>query len=211
MTRDDIIQMAREAGISDTNSGFQMVSPEGFAALVAAAQRNDLRARIEALERQEPSRGWWDDLIADISAIDCMYQGSPTYAHDAYWMRDRVVWMLKQRRDSTTGVNVESKMRLFCDCKTDEEKSNFFLSGRAVETGVIAPAISNEVAMSYHRCAQFKKENDALRAEIEHMENQQPVAWCATDETGTVIEALGMNQSSRFDTALHLAPGAKGE
>ena len=57
-------------------------------------------------------------------------------------------------------------MRLFCDCKTDEEKSNFFLSGRAVETGIIAPATSNDVAMAYHRCAQFKKENDELRAKI---------------------------------------------
>ena len=102
-------------------------------------------------------------------------------------------------------------MRLFCDYQTDEEKSNFFLSGRAVETGVIAPAISNDVAMAYHRCAQFKKENDELRAKIEAMEKQKPVAWCATDETGTVVEALGMNQSRRFDTALYLAPGAKGE
>ena len=67
-------------------------------------------------------------------------------------------------------------MRLFCDCKTDEEKSNFFLSGMAVETGVIAPAISNDVAMAYHRCAQFKKENDELRARIEAMEKQEPVA-----------------------------------
>ena len=100
-------------------------------------------------------------------------------------------------------------MMLFCDYKTDEEKSNFFLSGMAVETGVIAPAISNDVAMAYHRCAQFKKENDALRAKIEAMEKQEPVAWCATDETGTVIEALGMNQSRRFDTALYLAPGAQ--
>ena len=102
-------------------------------------------------------------------------------------------------------------MKLFCDCKTDEEKSNFFLSGRAVETGVIASAISNDVAMAYHRCAQFKKENDALRAKIEAIEKQEPVAWCATDETGAVVEALGMNQSRRFDTALYLAPGAKGE
>ena len=66
-------------------------------------------------------------------------------------------------------------MMLFCDCKTDEEKGNFFLSGRAVETGVIAPAISNDVAMAYHRCAQFKKENDELRAKIEAMERQEPV------------------------------------
>ncbi|MBK6587964.1 MAG: hypothetical protein IPG22_06575 [Acidobacteria bacterium] len=51
--------------------------------------------------------------------------------------------------------------KLFCDCKTDEEKSNFFLSGRGVETGVIAPAISNEVAMAFHRCFEFKKQLDA--------------------------------------------------
>ena len=66
---------------------------------------------------------------------------------------------------------------LFCDCKTDEEKGNFFLSGRAVETGVIAPAISNDVAMAYHRCAQFKKENDELRAKIEAMERQEPAGY----------------------------------
>ena len=101
--------------------------------------------------------------------------------------------------------------KLFCDCKTDAEKSAFFLAGRAVETGVIAAAISNDVAMAYHRCDEFKKEVDALRAKIEAMERQEPVAWCATDETGTVVEALGMNQSRRFDTALYLAPGAKGE
>jgi len=65
--------------------------------------------------------------------------------------------------------------KLFCDCKTDEEKSAFFLSGRAFETGIIAASISNDVAMAYHRCAQFKKENDALRARIEAMEKQKPV------------------------------------
>ena len=54
-----------------------------------------------------------------------------------------------------------------------------------------------------------EKERGALQAKVEAMEKQEPVAWCATDETGTVIEALGMNQSRRFDTALYLAPGAR--
>ncbi len=58
---------------------------------------------------------------------------------------------------------------------------------------------------------QFGNELDTVRAKVAEMEKQEPVAWCATDETGTVIEALGMNQSRRFDTALYLAPGAKGE
>ena len=63
-----------------------------------------LRDKIEAMEKQEPTRDWWDALIADVSSIDCMYRGSPTYAHDAYWMRDRVEWILKQRRDHNPGA-----------------------------------------------------------------------------------------------------------
>ena len=56
-----------------------------------------------------------------------------------------------------------------------------------------------------------KAEIESLRAKIEQMEKQEPVAWCATDETGTVVEALGMNQSRRFDTPLGFLPGAKGD
>ena len=52
---------------------------------------------------------------------------------------------------------------------------------------------------------------NTLRAKIKAMEKQEPVAWCATDETGTVVEALGMNQSRRFDTPLGFLPRAKGE
>jgi hypothetical protein len=50
---------------------------------------------------------------------------------------------------------------LFCDLKSDADKSNFFLSGRAYETGVIARAIQNDVAMAYHRCAEYAKQRAA--------------------------------------------------
>lgn len=59
--------------------------------------------------------------------------------------------------------------KLFCDLKTDEEKSVFFLSGRGYETGVIAHSIQNDVAMAYHRCAEYRKEMDALQAENERL------------------------------------------
>ena len=52
---------------------------------------------------------------------------------------------------------------------------------------------------------------NTLQAKIEEMEQQKPDAWCTTDETETVIEALAMNKSRRFDTALYLTPCAKGE
>lgn len=47
---------------------------------------------------------------------------------------------------------------LFADLKSDEEKSAFFLSGRAYETGVVASTIQNELAMAYHRIVELKKE-----------------------------------------------------
>ena len=96
-------------------------------------------------------------------------------------------------------------MMLFCDCKTDEEKSNFFLSGMAVETGVIAPAISNDVAMAYHRCAQFKKENDELRAKIEQMERREPVAWMSS-RNGFICKD---NKNTDYNMPLYLSPGAQ--
>ena len=101
-------------------------------------------------------------------------------------------------------------MRLFCDCKTDEEKSNFFLSGMAVETGIIAPAISNDVAMAYHRCAQFKKENDAMRAKIEAMEKQEPVGTLHDD--GYFVWSVPSPYESNYaglKTKLYALPGAQ--
>ena len=69
-----------------------------------------LRAKIEAMkcmEKQEPSREWWGSLITDISAIDCMHRGDPSYAHDAYWLRERVMQMFEQRRDASPGAQGE--------------------------------------------------------------------------------------------------------
>ena len=55
MTRDDVIRMAREAGISDTAFDFQMVSPEDlerFAALIAAAEREACAVICDELHNQ---------------------------------------------------------------------------------------------------------------------------------------------------------------
>lgn len=70
----------------------------------ARDERDALRAKIAEMERQEPTGEWWNCLIADILAVDCAYPGSPTYAHDAYWMRDHVVQILEKRRDSRPGA-----------------------------------------------------------------------------------------------------------
>lgn len=53
-------------------------------------------------------------------------------------------------------------------------------------------------------------EIERLRAELEALRNQEPVAWCATDESGEKVEALSFNKSRRrFDTPLYFAAGAQ--
>ena len=108
--------------------------------------------------------------------------------------------------------------QLFCDCRTDAEKRDFFLSGRAVETGVIAAAISNDVAMAYHRCDEFKKEVDALRARVAEMERQEPVAWLHETRrdsdvvTNAVKHVWGkavVGALAAYSIPLYLAPGAQ--
>ena len=102
---------------------------------------------------------------------------------------------------------------LFCDCKTDKEKANFFLSGRAVETGIVASAISNDVAMAYHRCAEFQKEIDALRAKIAEMERQEPAGTLHDDGYFVWRERPHPYQGNYagWKMALYALPGAKGE
>lgn len=56
---------------------------------------------------------------------------------------------------------------------------------------------TNETARMIARAVLAKWGNQA--------QAEEPVAWAATSEDG-VVEALGMNQSRRFDTPLYLAP-----
>jgi hypothetical protein len=48
--------------------------------------------------------------------------------------------------------------KLWCDCKTNQEKLDFLRSGRAVETGIIAPAIVEDVAKAFEEL--IEKEED---------------------------------------------------
>ena len=143
MTRDEIIELALQCGIwiplvSGTERKQTIDNLRRFAALVAAAERDALRAKIEAAEKSDA------ESLA----------------------------MYRKARDERDALR--AALQHEADC---------------VESA--------------------KAEIDALRAKIEEMEKQEPVAWCTTDETGTFVEALGMNQSRRFDTPLYLAPGAQ--
>lgn len=51
--------------------------------------------------------------------------------------------------------------------------------------------------------AQYKNMCDELRTHIEKMENQEPVAWCDTNETGPFVEGRLHRKTKRAAELLH--------
>ena len=226
-----------------------------------ASERDTLRARIEAMERQEPF-----DADSDVfrSAFEAALKAGnwPTtrqgdgyraaYTHIAWRIAFSTVNRLKlyalpgaqpapsvpadlitdylvsisahvaHQDDPKAQAEIGELLRMLAAAPEAAEKAVLEAYQREYLTGQEEiekerDALRAELAdlrssMTFRTSliGRIEAERDALRAKIEEMERQEPVAWCATDETGTVIESLGMNQSRRFDTALYLAPGAKG-
>ena len=114
----------------------------------------------------------------------------------------------------TTGQfprNIWAGTDVMSDLLSAAEKERDALCAKISDLTINVEYLSN-LKQSYEEwIGELQDGRDALRAKIVAMERQEPVAWCTTDETGTFVEALGMNQSRRFDTALYLAPGAQGE
>jgi len=100
-----------------------------------------------------------EQLRADFEAWASQYTNYPQ-------KYDQIpAWQAYQAGRAALQSQVKSDTTLFCDLKTDEEKSSFFLTGRGYETGVIAQAIQNDVAMAYHRCSEYRKELEALQSQ----------------------------------------------
>ena len=72
--------------------------------------------------------------------------------------------------------------------------------GSSVEGHTMGDGHSPVDEGDYHAINAFDKARAALTA-LRSMPQGEPVAWAATSEDGEV-EALGMNQSRRFDTPL---------
>lgn len=81
--------------------------------------------------------------------------------------------------------------KLWRDCKSDQERADFILCGRAHETGVIAKSIQSEVAMAFQRLATLQATPPADAAKVETQEN----ALLATTEARyrDLLNRLGVN------------------
>jgi len=88
---------------------------------------------------------------------------------------------------------------LFCDMKSDKDKSNFFLSGRGYETGVISSAIQNDVALAYQKCDNYASALAALQAqlakEIENSEGLERTARAAEMMCNDLMSQLAEAQA----------------
>ena len=59
--------------------------------------------------------------------------------------------------------------KLWCDLRSDAERSDYILSGQAYDAGIIAHAIQADVAMAFHRCSEYDAEVCRLREENERL------------------------------------------
>ena len=164
---------------------------------------NELLDRLEAAESDALEQARLNGmgasreaaLMAKLAAAETAWKVSEKSCHD---LTEKVIPNLRDQLEAAE--------------KSDAESIAMYRKARDERDALRTELADLRSSMTFRTSliGRIEAERDALRARVEAMERQEPVAWCATDETGTVIESLGMNQSRRFDTALYLAPGAKG-
>jgi hypothetical protein len=73
-------------------------------------------------------------------------------------------------------MNSQEKLRLseclWVDLKTHEQKRDFLLLGRGVDTGIIAPSMQNVLAHDYNIIVELKKDNAELNQRIVELEKE---------------------------------------
>ena len=160
-----------------------------------AAERSD----AESVTMYRKARDERDALRAENETLAANLRGKhstagATYAH-----------LIAERDALRAAVRHEADCVEACKSEIDALRAK-------LETAENDAAHQKALAASALRVAEgWERKCRELRAKIKAMEKQEPVAWCAANETGTVVEALSMNQSRRFDTPLGFLPGAKGD
>ncbi len=66
--------------------------------------------------------------------------------------------------------------KLWCDCETDEDRAVFLLSGMAVATGIVAPAIVPELAQAFRDRERLRAALELLRGYMSNCLNEVYVA-----------------------------------
>ena len=70
---------------------------------------------------------------------------------------------------------------LFVDLETDEQRRDWFLLGRGVATGIIAPALQPHLANAYSKIVESRKLIEQQQQRIEELEAQVP-RWISVED-----------------------------
>ena len=99
---------------------------------------------------------------------------------------------------------------LFCDCQTDALRAEFFRSGRAVETGIVAPAIADIIAAAFEARSHLASLVSALESLMDESQgvaglhqNGDIASWselCAGGEFGGWLSAFDEARDFMEDT-----------
>lgn len=106
--------------------------------------------------------------------------------------------------------NMPISKALWVDCETDEERVSFLLLGRAHETGIVALAIQNEVAMAFKFRSEVMKERitppqDTLMLDLREVRAMQAGKMA---KSGTVYETW-YNQENLLAAIAKQLPGVR--
>ena len=121
----------------------------------------------------------------------------------------------KSKCFAVADINLLSVLTVVDECGTSF--GAVYLDGDAKFIAAANPAAINELL---DRLEAAEKERGDLRAKVEAMENQEPVAWLhetrpdsgvVTDTVKRVWEEAVVGSLSAYSIPLYLAPGAKGE
>ena len=93
--------------------------------------------------------------------------------------------------------------KLWCDLRSDAERSDYILSGQAYDAGIIAHAIQADVAMAFHRCSEYDAEVRRLREENERLANDMSRCYrmllSEQDVKGALFKAENILRESLAD------------
>jgi hypothetical protein len=104
-----------------------------------------------------------------------LYEGNENYRHE-YIQRNGekyADWVLAlgvippaaPAQQPTDGMTEPLSKKLWCDLKTDRERSQWLLMGRGYETGVVSRGVATDLAMAYHRLDLFSTQAAGKDAE----------------------------------------------
>lgn len=96
--------------------------------------------------------------------------------------------------------------KLWCDLRSDAERSDYILSGQAYDAGIIAHAIQADVAMAFHRCSEYDAEVRRLRDEVNGLTGSadQASAWQEAVEDIASYMSVGVEGCDPVEAAARI-------